>query len=266
MDHMNQSHQIPETQDAITGLQAPQTQNSATPKFSVLVPAHNEEKFIGKCLESIRAAAKHYPQQVEMIVALNRCTDRTQQIAESYGAITVKQDEKSIAKTRNAAARAARGEIILTIDADSAMSGNMLQEIDKAISGGKYIGGGVRILPDRYSPGIIFTGLVLIPILLVHRFAGGLFWCRRATFEALGGFNENMVSVEDIDFSRRLRLYGKARGLKFTTLWKPYIVTSTRKADYFGDWHLLRNPGLVLRLLTGRDRAAADQYYYDVRR
>ncbi|HMD55731.1 MAG TPA: glycosyltransferase family 2 protein, partial [Phycisphaerae bacterium] len=158
------------------------------------------------------------------------------------------------------------GQIIITIDADSTMSPDMLLEIDKAIASGKYIGGGVRIMPDRYSLGILFTAVVLIPILLLHHFSGGLFWCRRETFEALGGFNENMVSVEDIDFSRRLRLFGKSRGLRFITLWKPYIVTSTRKADYFGDWHLLRNPGLVMRLLSGRDRAAADQYYYDVRR
>jgi len=236
------------------------------PKFSILIPAHNEEKFIGKCLESIHAAARAYPHQVEIIVALNRCTDRTSEIAASLGAVIVEQPEKSIAKTRNAAARASRGDIIVTIDADSVMSPDMLVQIDQAITSGKFIGGGVRIMPDRYSLGILFTAIVLIPILLFHRFSGGLFWCRRETFETLGGFDETMVSVEDIDFSRRLRLYGKSRGLRFTTLWKPYIVTSTRKADYFGDWHLLRNPGLVVRLLSGRDRTAADQYYYDVRR
>ena len=51
------------------------------PRFSTIIPAHDEEHFIGLCLESIRVAAEPYPNQVEVIVVLNRCSDRTEEIA-----------------------------------------------------------------------------------------------------------------------------------------------------------------------------------------
>ena len=56
-------------------------------KFSVIIPAHNEEKYIGKCLQSVLSAAKYVrPDRVEIIVVANRCTDNTVKIARHYGA------------------------------------------------------------------------------------------------------------------------------------------------------------------------------------
>ena len=95
-------------------------------KFSIIIPARDEEKYIGKCLESIGEASKSYPNQVEVIVVINRCTDRTEEIARAHNAIIVRNDSKCLSKIRNAGARAARGEILITIDADSTMSPNML--------------------------------------------------------------------------------------------------------------------------------------------
>jgi len=53
------------------------------PILAVAIPAHNEEKYIGRCIESITASACLAGQPVEVVVALNRCTDSTQAIAES---------------------------------------------------------------------------------------------------------------------------------------------------------------------------------------
>lgn len=49
-------------------------------KISIIIPAHNEEKYIGKCLESVSRASKLCKNQVEIIVVLNRCTDRTEEL------------------------------------------------------------------------------------------------------------------------------------------------------------------------------------------
>jgi glycosyltransferase involved in cell wall biosynthesis len=46
-------------------------------RFSILIPARNEEKCLPGCLESIKAAASPFPDQVEVIIAINRCTDGT---------------------------------------------------------------------------------------------------------------------------------------------------------------------------------------------
>jgi glycosyltransferase involved in cell wall biosynthesis len=82
------------------------------PRFSILIPARNEENCLPGCLESIKAAAAPFPDQVEVIVAINRCTDRTEEIAQAHGAKLVHDDSRNLAKIRNAAARAAMGEVI----------------------------------------------------------------------------------------------------------------------------------------------------------
>lgn len=93
-----------------------------------------------------------------------------------------------------------------------------------------------------------------------------MFWFRREMFEALDGFNEELVSAEDLDFAARLKALGRVRGKRYGTIWRHGIRTSCRKFDDFGDWYLFDNPRLVRRILSGRDRAAADRFYYDVSR
>ena len=235
-------------------------------RFSVVIPAHNEEAFIGKCLKSIEVAKKDFSKEVEVIVSINRCTDRTEDIAKSYGAIVIEENSKNLAKIRNAAAGKASGDIIVTIDADSRMSENMLAQINNLLSIGKYIGGGVLVRPERISIGIFMSVITVIPVLLIHRVSGGLFWCYRRDFEALGGFNESMVSAEDIDFAIRLKAYGKKLGKRFKTITKAHIITSCRKFDQFGDWYLFKNPRLVWTILRGNDQHAADSFYYNIDR
>jgi glycosyltransferase involved in cell wall biosynthesis len=231
-------------------------------KYSVIIPAHNEEAFIGKCLQSVQSAANRFPEEVEIIVALNRCTDRTADIAASQHAVIVNEDSKNLAKIRNAAARAATGDMIVTIDADSRMSSNMFVEIARNLSAGKYIGGGVMIRPERWSVGICMSLLTVLPFLLIHRVSAGLFWCNRSDFEAVGGFNEALVSAEDLDFAKRLKSYGRKKGKRFKTLTRARIVTSCRKFDTFGDWYLFKNPALVWKIIKGNNQQAADLFYY----
>lgn len=235
----------------------------AQSKFSIIVPARNEAAFISRCLDSIVAASKPFPHQVEIIVAINRCADRTEEIARSYGAVICHSEGKNLAAIRNVAARHGKGEMILTIDADSWMTPNMLTEIDRALGSVKYIGGGVAIRPERLSLGIFATGLVLGAFALWHRVSGGLFWCTRENFIALKGFDERFFTAEDVDFSKRLRRLGKEQGKKFKTLWRAFIWTSCRKWDKFGDWYLLRNLNFTRRLLAGKDQDSADKYIYD---
>jgi glycosyltransferase involved in cell wall biosynthesis len=236
------------------------------PKFSIIVPARNEERFLPGCLASIAAASAPYPGEVEIIASINRCTDRTEEIARAAGAKIVHEDARNIARIRNAGAQAATGEILITIDADSRMSRGMLVTVDRLLATGKYIGGGVMIWPERWSVGILATGFILLPIAAKHRVSGGLFWCFGEDFWAIGGFDERCVSVEDLDFANRLKAYGKQKGKRFKTIWKEHIVTSCRKFDQFGDWYLVLNPGFVRRIFSGRSQKDADHFYYDVQR
>lgn len=236
-------------------------------KYSVIIPAHNEEHFIEVCLRSIKNAQKAFSSPVEIVVCLNRCTDRTEEIARSYGAIVVMEDAKNLAKIRNTAVRASGGEVIVTIDADSRMSGNMLHEIERLIATKKFIGGGTRIKPERLSLGILISSFVVLYYAI--RFglkSAGLFWCLRRDFDAIGGFNESLVSLEDLDFANRLAAYGKGSGLKYGTAWRTSITTSCRKFDKFGDWYFAKHPSVVKALFSGVDRDSANRFYYELER
>ncbi|MEW6183642.1 MAG: glycosyltransferase [Bacillota bacterium] len=236
-------------------------------KFSIIIPAYNEEKLIKRCLDSIVAASAPYKDRVEIIVVLNRCTDRTEEIALSYNCIIAKEDSKNMAKIRNAGAKAARGEIIVTIDADNWMTGNMLTEIEKHLKTGRYIGGGVRGKLERISLGIIASLLVFIPLFIKYgNVSVGLFWCYKKDFDAINGFNENLRMGEDIDFALRLKKWGKKSGKKYGTITKATMMTSCRKWDMFGDWSLFKQPKLVWGILKGDVEEFADECFYDIKK
>ena len=238
----------------------------APPRFSIIIPARNEEASIGRCLASILAAQAVFPCTLEIIVVLNRCTDRTEEIVRAAGCRVVVENAKNLAAIRNAGARLAEGDIIVTVDADSTVSTNMLSAIDRTLQQQDTIGGGVVIAPERYSVGILITALYLLPIALRHGISAGLFFCARTDFNAIGGFDETLVSVEDIDFARRLKLHGKKSGRRFVTLFRSHIVTSCRKFDRLGDWYFVFRPHLVWTLLKGRNQSQADKIWYEFER
>ena len=232
--------------------------------ISVITPAHNEEHYLGKCIDSVKAAAQNVSLQVEHIVVLNRCTDRTEEIAISGDCRIVHENARNLSRIRNAGVSEAWGSIILALDADSWMSSNMLFEVIQYLESGKFIGGGVRIRPERWSLGIACSLMVIIPFVLWHRISAGMFWCYKSDFNAIGGFDESLACVEDVDFGRRLRDLGRKNSKKYGTIRRAHITTSCRKFDQFGDWYFVRNPKVVYKIFK-RDQQAADFFYYNAR-
>lgn len=231
--------------------------------ISIVIPARNEEQHLGACLAALDRSVGEIPISVQKIVVLNRCTDRTEEIARAAGCEIVREDAKNLAIIRNAGARAATGEILVTVDADSQVSPHLISAVCKALQNEAVVGGGVLILPERWSLGILVTGLYLLPIALWYGISGGLFFCRREDFHAIGGFDERLVSVEDIDFARRLKAHGRKSNRRFITLLRAHIKTSCRKFDRFGDWYFAVRPHLMWKLLQGRHQQSANEVWYD---
>ena len=121
------------------------------PSVSVIIPAHNEEKYVERCMKSINEAASVYGGEVGIIVVCNRCTDRTAQLAESAGAKVIFNEDRCIAKVRNDGIKAAQSDIILTIDCDNRMTPGTIKEAVSLLETGRYIGGGAPIRFERYS-------------------------------------------------------------------------------------------------------------------
>ena len=231
------------------------------PRFSIVIPARDEEHYLPRCLDAIERAAAPYREQVEVIVVINRCTDATEEIARARGARVVHDDSKCLSSIRNAGAREAAGEILLTIDADSVMSEGLLSEVEQLLSSGRYIGGGTRFSFDRPSVLLGLLTWMITALLLVTRIAGACFWCLRRDFWAVNGFDEGLTSFEDVDFARRLKRHGKQQGKRFKVLVRSHIITAERKFSL-----LWRHPLALPKLLLGRNEQIADLMWYETPR
>lgn len=97
--------------------------------ISIVIPAYNEEKCIGRCLQALISGTETPD---EIIVSDGMSTDGTVQIAKKYGAIVVKNEKRHAAGGRNAGINKAKGDIIVFIDADCIPDKDWLKEIHKA--------------------------------------------------------------------------------------------------------------------------------------
>jgi glycosyltransferase involved in cell wall biosynthesis len=239
-----------------------------TPRFTIVVPAHNEEQLLPGGLAAIDRAARRLGAgvDVEVVVVANRCTDATASIARDAGAVVVEDPARNLSTVRNAGVAAGTGDIVVTLDADCRMHPDTLVAIERALATGRYVGGAVKVVPERTSPGIRATYALLAVAIAVTRLGGGLFWCRREDFDAIGGFDPAVRVGEDLDLARRLRRHGRRTGRRFTTLAGVPLVASCRKFDRYGDWHMFtmaRDLPAIRRAARGTDPAWLDRYFFD---
>src|ERR1051325_1987821 len=209
-------------------------------KFSVIIPAYNEEKYLPRLLDSIAAARANYSggaDQIEVIVADNDSTDRTAEVAVTRGAQVIHVAKRRIAAARNGAARAAHGEILCFIDADSAIHPDTFDAIDQVMKSRRYIWGVTGGVLERKSLPLLITHYMFMPMVLITRLDIGLSFCRREDFEAVGGYDENRFYAEDVKFPMALRRLGRQRGQRLVRIPRYKAMASTRKFDQFGDWH-----------------------------
>jgi glycosyltransferase involved in cell wall biosynthesis len=234
--------------------------------FSVVVPAHNEERFLPRSLAAIERAAQRADAEVEVVVVANRCTDRTVEIARDAGAMVVERGDRNIAAVRNAGVAASTGDVVVTVDADCVMSSGALLEVGRLLGTGRHVGGGTKVRAERWSAGIVATYILMEAVTRAARLGGGMFWCARADFDAIGGFDETALVAEDIAFARRLKSHGRAAGRRFTVMRAEWITASCRKFDAFGDWHMFamgRELPAIRRAADGTDTAWVDRYFFD---
>lgn len=239
---------------------------ASRPRFSIIVPAHNEEVLLPRGLDALERAIARSGSSAEIVVVANRCTDATRSIAEDAGAVVVVDDHRNISATRNAGVAASIGEVVVTIDADTVMHPDALGEVDRLVDSGTFVGGGCSFVAERTSLGLAVTGFVMRSVMTLSRSGAVMFWCRRADFDAIGGFDEALRIAEDLDFARRLRLHGRTTNRRFRNVRSAPATFCVRKWDRFGDWHYFsRMPAAVRRARTpiDADVRLIDEYFYD---
>jgi len=240
------------------------------PRFSLVVPAYNEQVLLPRLLASVVVAREQLgqPGMVEVIVANNGSTDRTRAVALAAGCEVVDVAKRGIGTARNAGALAARGTILCFVDADGNLHPQTFVAIGQAAVRPDVVGGATGVRPDRSSLGLaIFTTFArtLVRILGID---GGVVFCRQEAFAAIRGYREDLLVAEDVDFLLRLQRHGRAAQQRFVRLRGVQAVTSTRKFDQHGDWRFLGVMGRMAfwRLFSRRRAdALAWRYWYSDR-
>jgi glycosyltransferase involved in cell wall biosynthesis len=245
--------------------------HSAPVRISIIVPAFNEEKLLPATLRSIQAARPAFHDQdweTELIVCDNNSTDRTAAIARAEGAEVVFEPVNQIARARNTGAAAADGDWLVFVDADSHPSRGLFAQVADAIRSGRCLAGGATVRMDEFMASAWVMTELWNGISRACRWCAGSFiFCEAATFRAVGGFSPELYISEEIDLSKRLKAYGKARGRKVVIITSPRLITSARKMHLCSPLEYLQ---LLWRLIVGRGQALKRReecaIWYDGRR
>jgi glycosyltransferase involved in cell wall biosynthesis len=233
-----------------------------------VIPAWNEAARLPRLLDSVAVARARFAGRVEVIVADNGSTDATAAIAAAAGARVVTVEKRCIAASRNGGAAVATAPILAFVDADSVLHPDVFGAVAAAMAKPRTLGGASRVAMERWSPGIVATFAVMLPLVWLTNFDTGVVFWRRVDFEALGGYDESRLFAEDVDFLWRLRRLGRARGQRLVRLRGVRTVTSARKFDARGDWHYLTQmPAVAWKLWRDHRRADefARKYWYEGR-
>ena len=207
----------------------------ATPDYSIVLPAYNEEALLPATLGRLREAMAQVPLRGEIVVCDNNSSDRTVEAAAAAGARVVFEPKNQISRARNAGARAARGRFLVFVDADTLVPSPLLQEALLALASGRACGGGASVEMEGVTTGLAGRMVWLWNAVSSGRrlAAGSFVFVRREAFEAVGGFSERVYASEEIWLSRALKRWGRRRGLPFVILRDHPVVTSGRKARWY---------------------------------
>lgn len=230
--------------------------------ISFILPAHDEERLIGPTLRAIDAAARAAGEPHEAIVAADACTDRTAEVAVAHGARVVALARRQIAAARNAGARAANGDMLVFVDADTLVTEAVVRGAVAALRDGA-VGGGAAV---RFDGRVPLWARLLLPLVVrcfrLARLAAGCFlFCTRTAFEAAGGFDERLFASEEIEMSKALKRHGR-----FVVL-REAVTTSGRKLRAYSGFEILRTlGGLALRGRRSVRRRRGLEIWYGERR
>lgn len=190
------------------------------PKISVIIPAYNEAKEIPKCIESVLNL--NYPKnKLEIIVVDDGSKDNTLEIArgyEKYGVkVLTKKNEGTAAATKNYGIKKATGDIIATLDGDSNVHpeavNNMINYFqDDSIMAvtaciKAYSSKGKNLLTSVQRVEYIFTLFsrkILSSIEAVNVTPGPFSMFRREVFDKIGYFDVTNI-LEDQEFAMRMQ-------------------------------------------------------------
>jgi glycosyltransferase involved in cell wall biosynthesis len=190
------------------------------PKISVVIPCFNEERYLPRCLASLK---KQTFTDFEVIVVDNNCSDNTAEIAKTYGARVVKETVQGMIPARERGFSEARAEIIARTDADSILPPTWLDQIYQrfqnypkivALTGGFIFPEEKRAQNSVLQRFVDFYCMQMKLILGHYPLNGPNYALRKAAWEKIDAHKDDKLVHEDIDLSCHLHELGSIHYLR----------------------------------------------------
>ncbi len=190
------------------------------PTLSIIIPAFNEERYIGRCLQSVLQEIALSGQDIEVVVVNNASTDATRDIIASYREVKIVDEErKGLVRARQAGYQAATGDLIANVDADNILPHGWIMQVLKEFSQNTKL---VALSgPLVYYDLSFFTNLQVklfyivgyITYLVNHfilkksgMLQGGNCVLRKSALASIGGYDTTIDFYgEDTDIARRMQ-------------------------------------------------------------
>lgn len=181
-------------------------------KISFVVPAYNEERNIGRLLQSIHSSMGDIGLKYDIVVVNNESKDNTARIAMDNGANVIDVNGNSISRLRNRGVESTDGDILVFLDGDMELDRTwsdvfiretipFLKDNPLSITGSNYKvpGDGNWIEKCWFKP---------FETQMTPGLPGGHMITTRDAFNSVNGFDENIETNEDTDITLRMKRKG----------------------------------------------------------
>ena len=211
---------------------------------SVVIPAFNEEGYLGETLASLNRAKAILQSEgglpAEIVVVDNDSVDSTADVARALGASVARETQHNVAKVRNTGAKLCNGDVIVFVDADTVVPDKLLSRIVKTMSDATCFGGAVdsdyRPIKRTVKAYLQFWRVIAK---LTGMAQGATQFCRRDVFFAMNGYDETLFMGEDVDFHWRLKRIAKRQNGSVVIIEDLRVAPSTRRFDQWRLWRTL---------------------------
>lgn len=206
-------------------------------QVSVVIPAYNEEKYIGETLSSLLKSEQGTDISYEVILVDNNSTDKTVKVAQKFkdsmDLRIIKEGKQGRGAARARGFKEAKGKIILSTDSDTIFYPGWVEKLASQVKGDVVaVTTSCKIVDLSAVSNWLFnliqpSTMVLYKVFMGHYWLSGFsFGISRSAYEKSGGFDVSLQAQEDLDLTFRVAKLGKIKFLN-----EPVIFSARRFKD-----------------------------------
>jgi len=223
-----------------------------TQRISIIIPTYNEEAIIAHSLQTLIAITER-SEGVDIIVS-DASIDSTPRILSDFP-VTVCQSEKGRARQMNYGAQVAKGDVLYFLHADTLPPETFIDNIRSAVTAGKKAGCFRMNFDDNHPIMSLYGWFTQFPLMVCRGGDQSLF-IEKSLFQDIGGFDETLHIMEDINIIDRIEQQAQFHILE------NQVTTSARRYHKNGMIQLQMIFGTIhLMYALGFDQKSIIQYY-----